>query len=280
VTAVTGGARGIGLAVARALVAQGSRVAIGDLDGEVAALAAQRIGALGLTLDVRDESSFEAFLATVRDALGPIDTLVNSAGLAAIGGFTGSSAEEESAMFAVNSGGVTRGMRLVLPSMVNRGSGRIVNIASASGRIAAPHAAVYSATKHAVVALTEAVQFELLGTGVRLTAVMPSVVGTEMSAGLTTHGIRKVSADRVADSVVRVLRREHPPLTVMIPGWLRGVAAIDSVSPLWVRSLARRFVSVRADATSSQIAFYRERMRRQAHATAPPRISGRPGPTD
>jgi hypothetical protein len=84
----------------------------------------------------------------------------------------------------------------------------------------------------------------------------------------------------VADSVVRVLRREHPPLTVMIPGWLRGVAAIDSVSPLWVRSLARRFVSVRADATSSQIAFYRERMRRQAHASAPPRISGRPGPTE
>ncbi|GIH18655.1 SDR family NAD(P)-dependent oxidoreductase [Rugosimonospora africana] len=278
--AITGGARGIGLAVARALVARGARVAVGDLDGELAGLAAQRIGALGLTLDVRDEQSFEAFLATVRESLGPVDVLVNSAGLAAIGGFIGSSPEEQSAMFGVNSGGVARGMRLVLPSMVSRGSGRVVNIASASGRISAPNAAVYSASKHAVVALTEAVQFELLGTGVRLTAVMPSLVSTEMAAGLTIRGIQRVTADRVAASVVRILRREHPPLTVMIPGWLRGIAAIDTVSPLWMRSLARRFVSVRADRSSEESAFYRERMRRQAHESAPPPLSRRPGATE
>lgn len=280
VAAVTGGARGIGLAVARALVARGARVAIGDLDGELAGLAAERIGAVGLTLDVRDESSFEAFLAAVGEALGPIDILVNCAGLAAIGGFVGSSAEEQAAMFAVNSGGVARGMRLALPSMVSRRSGRIVNLASASGRITAPNAAVYSATKQAVVALTEAVQFELLGTGVRLTAVMPSLVETEMSAGLTTHGIRKVTADRVAATVVRVLRRERPPLTVMIPRWLRGVAVVDAVSPLWVRSLARRVVSVRADGSSDRTASYRERLRRQAHEPAPPRLSRRSGATE
>jgi NAD(P)-dependent dehydrogenase (short-subunit alcohol dehydrogenase family) len=267
VVAVTGGARGIGLAVATRLAAAGARVAIGDLDATLAAERAAAFGGVGLPLDVCDEGSFVAFLTGVGERLGPLDVLVNNAGVAAIGSFRATSAAEHALQFAVNLGGVERGLRLALPPMLARGAGHVVNMASAAGRIPAPGAAVYTATKQAVVGLTEAVRFELRTTGVRVSAVLPPVVRTEMSAGLRLPLLPTVSPERVAAAVHRVLTRRRPPATVMVPRWLGVAAVLDAASPQWLRDAVRRLTPVDGGVDRAARAHYDARMRRQLPPT-------------
>jgi NAD(P)-dependent dehydrogenase (short-subunit alcohol dehydrogenase family) len=268
VVAITGGARGVGLAIGRACALAGARVALGDLDGDVAAEAAAQWGGPGLRLDVRDEASWTQFLDDVRERLGPIDVMVNSAGVALPGRFLDSSAGAQDVQLEVNLAGVVRCLRLVLPQMVHRGSGHVVNIASASGLMAAPGAAVYSATKHGVVGLTEAVRWELRGTGVHLTAVLPTVVSTEMAAGLGTRGLPTVSAANVADVVLRAVRSARPPAVVLVPRWFRAVQLIDALAPQWVRDRARRIVKLEIPAGNSDRQRYLARVQRQLDASA------------
>jgi NAD(P)-dependent dehydrogenase (short-subunit alcohol dehydrogenase family) len=244
VAAVTGGARGIGLAIATALAASGARVVIGDLDGDLAASAAAALsgpaGAQGLALDVRDESSYAAFLASV----GNPDIVVNNAGIAVPGSFVDLDPARIDLQVAVNLGGVLRGLRLVLPGMLARGSGRILTISSAAGRIPSPGAAVYTATKHAVFGLNDAVRSEVRGSGVHLTAVLPTVVATEMSAGLRLRGLPAVTPDTVARAVLRVLRSRRPPASVMVPRWIRLLALGDTLAPQVIRDRVRDLISV------------------------------------
>lgn len=268
VVAVTGGARGIGLAIATALRRAGARVAIGDLDADLArqlahALDAAGVNVVGYALDVRDEDSFANFLAQVSTDLGPVDVLVNNAGVVVAGAFLATSAQEHQLQLEVNVGGVERGMRLVLPSMVERGRGHVVNMASAAGLVPAPAAGVYSATKHAVVGLTEAVRFELRRTGVHLTSVQPTFVRTEMAAGLSLRLLPKVAPETVAAAVLRVLRRRRPPAAVMVPRWLRPVALADAYAPQWLRDLARALTPVEGGLDRSARAPYEERLARQ-----------------
>ena len=143
----------------------------------------EAIGAVGLGLDVRDDESYEAFLGEVGSRLGPLSVLVNNAGVAIAGSFLATSPGEHELQIDVNLGGVERGLRLALPALLERGSGHVVNIASAAGRIPSPGAAVYAATKHGVVALTDAVRSEVRGSGVHLTSILPTAVHTEMAAG-------------------------------------------------------------------------------------------------
>jgi len=263
VVAVTGGARGIGLAIATALAEAGARVAIGDFDAELARQRVTAFAGVGLGLDVRDEHSYVDFLSQVDKRLGPVDVLVNNAGVAVPGTFLDTSAAEHGLEIEVNLRGVERGMRLALPGMIARGRGHVVNIASAAGLIPAPDAAVYTATKHAVVGLTHAVRSELRGSGVFLTVVLPTAVRTEMAAGLSLRGLPRVSAEVVARRVVRVLRQRRPPATVLVPRWLRPVAIIDAASPQWLRDLARRLATVRVDDDGSGRADYDARVARQ-----------------
>jgi short-subunit dehydrogenase len=238
-------------------------VALGDLDGDLAAENAAGWGGVGFALDVRDQAACATFVDQVRERFGPIDVMVNCAGVAMPGDFLTSPASEQDLQVEVNFSGVLRCMRLVLPEMVHRGSGHIVTIASASGRIAAPGAAVYSATKHAVVALTEAVRWELAGTGVRATAVLPTVVSTEMAAGLLTRGLPTVTAQAVADVVVRAVRSARPPAVVLVPRWFRAVQLVEAVSPQWIRDLARRTVRLHVVAGSDARKRYEARVARQ-----------------
>jgi NAD(P)-dependent dehydrogenase (short-subunit alcohol dehydrogenase family) len=263
VVAITGGARGIGLSTATVLAAAGATVALGDLDGDLAATRAAQLDAVGLPLDVRDEASFSEFLTTVEQRLGPIDILVNNAGVAMAGHFADTSAAQHGLQLAVNLGGVLRGTRLALPPMVARGEGRIVNIASAAGRIPAPGAAVYTATKHGVVGLTEALRGELRDSGVYVTAILPTFVRTEMASGLRLPGIPQVNPDTVARTVLRVLRRSRPPVTVMVPRWLRAVALIDAASPQWLRDLVRTVNPVDGQVDHAARAAYEARVNRQ-----------------
>jgi NAD(P)-dependent dehydrogenase (short-subunit alcohol dehydrogenase family) len=264
VALVTGGARGIGLSTGIALARRGARVVLADIDGPVAVQAAAALhgtGHLGLPLDVRDEDSCRIGVAATIEQFGKVDILVNSAGVAILGEFVSLTAAEQDLQIEVNLHGVVRMSRLVLPGMLTRGSGSIVNLASASGLIPAPHAAVYSATKHAVVGLTEALRWELRRRGVRVSAVLPTVVTTEMAEGLRTPGLPVVSVERVAAAVVRVLRRRRPRAVTLVPRWFAAAAFADRVSPGWVRDVARRLFRV-ADGSEDRQS-YLDRVGRQ-----------------
>ena len=163
--AITGGARGIGRATAKALLAQGARVAIGDIEQSLAEQTAAELGsgAIGLPLDVTSRESFTAFLDQVEDRLGPLDVVINNAGIMPIGAFVDESDATAERLVDINVHGVIIGSKLALERFTARGRGHLVNIASVAGKAGATHLATYCATKHAVVGLTESIRLEYAG---------------------------------------------------------------------------------------------------------------------
>lgn len=207
VVAITGGARGIGKATATALVRKGCRVAIGDLDVALAEETATGLGGgtIALSLDVTDRSSFEQFLAETERQLGPVDTVINNAGIMPVTAIIDESDDSIRRQLDINIYGVIVGTQLAIARLRPRGSGHIVNIASQAGKTAIPGIATYSGTKHAVVGICEAVRGELRGSGVEVHCVMPTVVNTELTAGLAQKLIKPVEAEDVADEIVDAL---------------------------------------------------------------------------
>ncbi len=185
VVAITGGARGIGKATATALVRKGCRVAIGDLELELAEQTAAGLGGgtIALPLDVTDRGSFAKFLDETERQLGPVDVVVNNAGIMPVTALVDESDASIKRQLDINIYGVIVGTQLAIERMRPRGSGHIVNIASQAGKTAIPGIATYSGTKHAVVGICEAVRAELRGSGVEVHCVMPTVVNTELTAG-------------------------------------------------------------------------------------------------
>lgn len=228
VVAVTGAARGIGLAVARQLDAAGARLALGDLDGELAAAEAAGLrDAVGLPLDVADTASFETFLDAAGTALGPIDVLVNNAGVMWVGRFEDEPEDAALRQFDVNFHGVARGLRLAVPRMRARGGGHVVTVASAASRLAPAGEATYAASKHAVYGYCTALQQELRGSGVELSVVMPIVVETELARGTTEGKGRRLTPEEVAEAVVATIRA--PRFEVWVPrqvGFLTGALGV------------------------------------------------------
>jgi NAD(P)-dependent dehydrogenase (short-subunit alcohol dehydrogenase family) len=234
VAVVTGGGRGIGKALALALTSEGCRVAIGDVDSVAAAAAAGELGngAVGMHVDVTDRPGFTAFLDEVEHRLGPIDVLVNNAGIMPVGPLD----EEDDAtavrMLEINLHAVIHGTKEAMRRMKPRGTGHIVNIASSAGKTGYPHIATYSATKHGVVGLSEAARAELRGTGVEISVVMPNFVNTDLSAGMgEVPAFKNSSVEDVADAVIAAL--EFPRFDVFVP---------KSIGPAWtvVNLLPRR----------------------------------------
>ena len=209
--AITGGARGIGRATAQALVRQGMKVAIGDVDLAAARQTASELGpsTVALQLDVTDRASFAAFLDKAEEQLGPVDVLVNNAGIMQVGRFIDEDDLTARRMVDINIHGVILGMKLALERMAPRDSGHIVNISSQAGKFGAPGGATYSATKHAVVGLTEAVRGELrlMGAHIDVSYVMPFVVNTELGSGLgEARGMKSMQPSEVADAIVEALQ--------------------------------------------------------------------------
>jgi len=232
VAAVTGAARGIGKATAQALAREGIKVAIGDLDPELAREAAAEVGAgaIGLALDVTDRASFERFADEVEDQLGPIDILVNNAGIMHLGTFLEEDDDAAHRMFDINVHGVLYGMKIVLPRMVARGRGHLVNIASSAGKGGYPGGATYCATKHAVVGVSEAVRAELNETPIEMSCVMPGVVNTELAAGLNpARGVKNIEPSDVADAIVEALK--FPRFDVFVPKSIGSINAVMGVVP-------------------------------------------------
>jgi hypothetical protein len=224
VVAITGGARGIGRATAAALLAGGARVAIGDLDAEFTRRAADELGAgaIGLALDVSSRASFAAFLDAVERELGPLDVLVNNAGIAPVGEFARESDAVAARVLEVNVGGTMIGCKLALERMLPRGAGHIVNVSSGLGRTPSPGIASYSASKHAIVGLTESLRIELEGSGVELHLILPNLIGTDMSDGVRAlRGARILKPEQVAAAIAGVLQTGRPEAYVPRQlGWL------------------------------------------------------------
>lgn len=215
VVAISGGARGIGEAAAKALAAAGAGVVVGDLDADLAAESARAYGGTGLALDVTSRESFAGFLDRVVAEHGRIDGLVNNAGIMVIGRHLESPLDAQLRQLDVNLRGVILGCHEVAPRMVAAGGGQIVNIASLAGRIATPGSAVYSATKAGVLAFTDALDAELTGTGVRVAAVLPSFTDTGLIDGTTSPALSPaIEPEQVAAAVVSLMRRHRPVATV------------------------------------------------------------------
>jgi NAD(P)-dependent dehydrogenase (short-subunit alcohol dehydrogenase family) len=218
--AITGGARGIGRATAEALLRQGMRVAIGDVDLAAAQVTAQELGpaAVALPVDVTERESFAKFLDETEAQLGPLDVLINNAGIMPIGRFVDEDDLTAQRIVDINLHGVLLGTKLALARMIPRDRGHIVNISSQAGKYGAPGGATYSATKHAVVGLTEAVRGELrlMGAHIDVSYVMPFAVNTELGSGLgRMRGMHLLQPTEVADAIVGAL--QHGTVEVWVP---------------------------------------------------------------
>lgn len=240
VVAITGGARGIGLAMAKTLSAQGARVSIGDVDAKLAAASARTIGAHAASLDVRERASFSAFLESTENAFGPLDVLINNAGIMPTGAFTDESDAISETQIAVNLRGVILGCKLALPGMVARGSGHIVNVASMAGVLPVPGLAVYCATKFAVVGLTQSLREEYRDSGVQFSTIMPAKVTTELASGTdaAARGVPTSSPEDVAAAVVEALTKQLTEVTV--PRYLGAAPAVLGLAPHWLQRGFRR----------------------------------------
>jgi NAD(P)-dependent dehydrogenase (short-subunit alcohol dehydrogenase family) len=267
VVAITGGARGIGKATAEALVRRGARVAIGDLDLALAEQTATGLGggSVALALDVSDRGSFEAFLDEAERQLGPLDVIVNNAGIMPTTPFVEESEDSFRRQIEINLIGVINGTQLAMRRMMPRNSGHIVNIASQAGKTGVPGIATYSATKHAVVGLSESIRAELRGRDIEVSCVMPTVVNTELTAGVGQKWVKPVEASDVAEAIAEAL--EVPRFDVFVPkangALLRGAALIPRSAAEWVgRTMGTDKLMTEVDHTAR--AAYEERA---AHST-------------
>ncbi len=232
--AITGAARGIGRATAAALLRQGMKVAIGDVDLAAAERAAAELGGatVALELDVTERPSFAAFLDATEQRLGALEVLINNAGIMNVGPFMQEDDVTARRMVDINVHGVLLGMKLALDRMVPRDRGHIVNISSQAGKFGAPGGATYSATKHAVVGVTEAVRGELvqMGAHVDLSYVMPHVVNTELGSGLVeARGLRNLQPDDVAEAIVAALH--YRTVDVWVPASTKRINQATSLLP-------------------------------------------------
>lgn len=232
VVAITGGARGIGRSTAHAFHRAGASVAVGDLDAALADEVASELGerAVASHLDVTDRASFQDFLTMVESRLGPVDVLVNNAGIMPLSDLVEEPDAVTRRIVDINLHGVITGTKLVAPGMLRRGHGHVVNVASAVGRIAVAGAATYSASKYAVVGFSEAMRSELGRSGVHVSCVLPTVVATELSAGIgTVRGQKPVTADDVATTIVDVAAAPRPE--TWVPRQSRAIFVAASLLP-------------------------------------------------
>ncbi|MCT7661354.1 SDR family oxidoreductase [Mycobacterium sp. CPCC 205710] len=242
VVCVTGGARGIGRATATELVRRGARVWIGDLDEDDVRRTAQEIGAQPAHLDVTKEDSVGRFWAAA-NADGPVQMLVNNAGIMRLGPFLDQDLDGHHREVAVNLLGVINGMHMFLPDMVARNRGHIVNVASMAAKVTTPGIAVYCATKFAVAALSRAVRTEIGHTDVTITTVLPAAVHTELTAGVSLDLQPVLQPDQVAVAIADTARRPGHEITV--PRWLAPMGVIEEAAPEALLNAAKRIVTRR-----------------------------------
>lgn len=184
VAIITGGAQGMGAMHAREFVHQGARVVIADLNGEGAEALAKELGenfAAGFKLDVTSDASWRECIAFTKERFGPVNCLVNNAGVGIFKPLAELTEQDMEMTFRVDEMGVFLGMKAVTEVMREIGGGSIVNISSVDGLVSAPTAIAYSAAKHAVTGMTKGAATELGVYGIRVNSVHPGVIKTDMA---------------------------------------------------------------------------------------------------
>lgn len=222
---ITGSARGIGAATARAFAAAGARVVLSDIDKQALARAAESIpNVLALPLDVAERPAFNEFLDRIEAAEGPIDVLVNNAGIMPVARVNEISETMANRVLDVNVKGVVNGTRAALDRMLARRRGHIINISSAFGEMYTSFLADYIGSKHFVVGFSNSARMELHRSGVDMSVILPGQVETDLTAGLAAaRGLTMATPEQIAAAVVRTARR--PRRMVYVP-WSFNVVTL------------------------------------------------------
>ncbi|ANY22160.1 SDR family NAD(P)-dependent oxidoreductase [Gordonia terrae] len=268
VVVITGGGRGIGVATARALAQEGARIALADLDGDLASSVAAELNgeAFGVGVDVSDPTALSAFFDEVDRRMGHFDVLINNAGIFTIDAIEDTDPHLIDNLIAVNLGAVVHGTREAVRRMKPRGAGHIINMASTGGRLAGARLAPYVASKFGVIGFSEAVALELRGTGVDMSVILPHQCKTDMTAGIgRLRGMPLIEPADVADRIVHTLR--YPRFEVPVPRGIGTMLWVNQALP--ARARAALFRAMRADRVfdridTAQRLKYETRLRRQA----------------
>lgn len=215
---ITGAARGIGLATARILASRGNRIVMSDIDADLASQEAEKIGdrASGYGLDVTDREAFRKHLEMVEAEIGPIDCLVNNAGIASAStNILEQDPKITERTIDINLKGVMNGTIEALRLMEPRKSGHIVNIASLAGITGVAGLAAYSASKFGVVGFTESVRMEFDHTGMTFTCVMPGPVDTGMMDGTSSSPVvSMLKPEEMAAGIVAAIEGSNPRVSL------------------------------------------------------------------
>lgn len=250
---VTGGGGGIGSALARRFVTEGARVVVADRDGAAARSVAEEIGALAVEFDAARKESVEELIATALAANGAIDIFVSNAGVP--GGLGGPEVADElwEEAWRVNVMAHVWAARALLPEMLARGEGYLINTASAAGLLTQVSSLVYSVTKHAAVALAEWLAIEHGEAGIRVSCICPQGVRTPMlegamdepasAAALLAGGV--IEPEEVAEAVVRGIEQER--LLILPHEEVAGFMALKGSEPeRWIAGMRRLVRNARA----------------------------------
>lgn len=242
---VTGGASGIGAALCRRFAAEGARgVVVADLDADGARTIADEIGGLGLGVDVSDEEAVKGLVRDAEERFGPVDLFCSNAGIFVMGGVEATNEDWEK-IWHINVMAHVYAARAVLPSMIERGEGYLLNTASAAGLLSQIGSASYSVTKHAAIGLAEALSIAHGDQGIKVSVLCPQAVRTGMTAGTEEGGVAGVDGmlepEAVADAVVEGLADErflilpHPTVQTYAERkindydrWLAGMRRLQS----------------------------------------------------
>ncbi|WP_067720612.1 SDR family oxidoreductase [Nocardia yamanashiensis] len=256
---ITGAGRGIGQSAAELFASKGAEIAIADVDVAAGQAAAAALGAKAFELDVRNREQWDRVVAD----FGRIDILVNNAGVMPAGAFLDEPDATGHTTIDVNVWGLIHGMRAVVPGMIDRGKGHVVNVASLAGKIPIAGLAVYNASKFAAVGLSAATRLEFAEHGVSVSCVMPSAVRTRLSSGLKLgNGLPTVDPEDVAAAIVQTVRTRRAE--VAVPNYLAPLdVALAAAPEPAVRLVRRLFNGDRAlhPADESTRAKYEEQIR-------------------
>jgi short-subunit dehydrogenase len=244
VALVTGASSGIGSSVAAGLARRGGwRIVLGGRDEERLSRVAARVNGVPVAADLTAEDGCVRLVHEAERPTGAVDLLVVSAGVGWAGEFASMPLHKIDQVFETDLTAAVRMVRLVLPGMVDRGSGHIVLIGSIAGAVSVRGEAVYSAAKAGLAAFAESLSYELAGTGVEVSVVAPGAVDTPFFARRGSPYARSrprlVSADRVARAVLATVAR--PRREVYVPAWLRVPSRLRGAAPGLFRRLATRF---------------------------------------
>lgn len=257
VSVVTGASSGIGWATAVAFARRGSTVVAAArrkdrLDELVAGIEARGGSAVAVPCDVAERSQVSALAERVLGEFGRCDVLVNNAGISQRGPFADIALDQIERVVRVNYLGVLYGTKAFLPAMLDAGRGHVVNVASLAGRFATPGSGVYSSTKHAVVAFSESLHYELHGTGILVTAVNPGFVETE---GFPHRGAERrlgvMQPERIAELIAKVVETGKAP-EVSMPRWLASLQVARLVTPQLYRLALRNSVRGRSGSNAGR----------------------------